>query len=274
MSITRNSRSPLVALAAPILLAGLAAPAMAQSDPRISGFFALGVLSKPEYQGSSDQSIGPLIAGRLAYDNYYIETATLSASIALRANVSPWSGIEFGPVLGRRFGRSDVENKRVRLLGDIDDSTEAGAFMRVPFRDVLTSRDEAAIEVHYVHDVSSTASGGLLFFGGSYRFDPINRLRLRAIALAGYGSDRYNQTFFGVTQAGAAASGLPEYKASSGIRDVSLTLTANYGITGGWGINGVVSFKRLMGDAADSPIVTREGEENQISFGLGLSYRF
>ncbi|MFN7538352.1 MAG: MipA/OmpV family protein [bacterium] len=269
-----NSRFPLVALSAPLLLTGLAAPAMAQSDPRISGFFSLGALSTPDYQGSSDRSVGPLVAARLGYHNYYIETATLSAGIALRANISPWSGIEFGPVLGQRRGRSDVENKRVKLLGDIDDSTEAGAFIRLPFRDVLTSRDEAAIEVQYHHDVSSTSSGNLLFFGGSYRFDPTDRLRLRAIALATYATDRYNQTFFGVTQAGATASGLPEYKASGGIRDVGLTLTANYTISGGWGVTGVVQFRRLMGDAADSPIVSREGDENQISFGLGLSYRF
>jgi outer membrane scaffolding protein for murein synthesis (MipA/OmpV family) len=176
--------------------------------------------------------------------------------------------------LGQRRGRSDVENKRVKLLGDIDDSTEAGAFMRLPFHNVLTNRDEAAIEVQYQHDVSSTSSGNLLFFGGSYRFDPTERLRLRAIALASYASDSYNQTFFGVTRAGATASGLPEYKASGGIRDVGLTLTANYTISGGWGITGVVSLRRLLGDAADSPIVSREGEENQLSFGLGLSYRF
>jgi outer membrane scaffolding protein for murein synthesis (MipA/OmpV family) len=255
-------------------MTGLAAPAMAQSDPRISGFFALGALSTPEYQGSSDRTVGPLIAARLAYDTYYIETATLAGGFGARANVLPWSGIEAGPVLGQRRGRSDVENERVKRLGDIDDGTIAGAFMRLPFRDVLTRRDEAAIEVEYHHDVSSTASGGLLFFGGSYRFDPTERLRLRAIALASYASDSYNQTFFGVTQAGATASGLPEYKASGGIRDVGLTLTANYTISGGWGVTGVVTLRRLLGDAADSPIVSREGDENQISFGLGVSYRF
>jgi outer membrane scaffolding protein for murein synthesis (MipA/OmpV family) len=267
-------RSPLVALAAPLLLAGLASPAMAQSDPRISGFFALGALSTPEYQGSSDRTVGPLIAGRLAYDTYYIETATLAGGFGVRANVLPWSGIEAGPVLGQRRGRSDVENERVKRLGDIDDGTIAGAFMRLPFRDVLTRRDEAAIEVEYHHDVSSTASGGLLFFGGSYRFAATERLRLGAIALASYASDSYNQTFFSVTRAGATASGLPEYKAGGGIRDVGLTLTANYTISGGWGVTGLVTLRRLLGDAADSPIVSREGEENQISFGLGLSYRF
>ena len=269
-----NSRFPLVALAAPLLLTGLAAPAMAQSDPRISGFFALGALSTPEYQGSSDQTVGPLVAGRLAYDTYYIETATLAGGFGVRANVLPWSGIEAGPVLGQRRGRSDVENATVKLLGNIDDSTIAGAFMRLPFSEVLTRHDEAAIEVEYHADVSSNSTGNLLFFGGSYGFAATERLRLGAIALASYASDSYNQTFFGVTQAGAAASGLPVYKAGGGIRDVGLTLTADYTISGGWGVTGVVSLRRLLGDAADSPIVSREGDKNQLSFGLGLSYSF
>ncbi|WP_198372491.1 MipA/OmpV family protein [Roseomonas rosulenta] len=258
----------------PLLLAGLAAPAAAQGEARISGFFALGALSTPEYQGSSDRVIRPLVAARLAYGANYVETATLSAGIALRANVSPWPEIEFGPVLGQRRGRSDVEDERVKLLAEIDDSFEAGVFLRIPFRDVLDSRDEAAIELQFQGDVSSTASGSLLILGGSYRFDPTDRLRLSAIALATYASDRYNQTFFGVTAAGAAASGLPVYTAGAGIRDVGLTLTANYEITGGWGITGVVNYRRLLGDAADSPIVSQEGNANQLSFGLGISYRF
>ncbi len=274
MSMDNGARSLVLVLAAPLLLTGLTTSAVAQTALRLSGFFTLGVLSTPEYQGSSDRTIGPLVAARLAYGANYIETATLSAGIALRANVSPWSGIEFGPVLGQRFGRSDVENRRVKLLGDIDDSTEAGVFLRLPFGYVFDRRDEAAIEVQYQHDVSSTASGGLLFFGGSYRFDATERLRLRAIALATYASDSYNQTFFGVTAAGAAASGLPEYKANGGLRDLGLTLTAKYEITGGWGITGVVNYRRLLGDAADSPIVSREGDANQLSFGLGISYRF
>jgi hypothetical protein len=54
--MNRNSRSPLVALTAPLLPTALAAPAMAQPDLCISGFFALGALSTPGYQGSSDQT--------------------------------------------------------------------------------------------------------------------------------------------------------------------------------------------------------------------------
>jgi outer membrane scaffolding protein for murein synthesis (MipA/OmpV family) len=270
----KTVRSALMAVSAPLLLTGLASPAAAQAAPRLSGFFTLGALSTPEYQGSSDRNVGPLVAARLAYGSYYIETATLSAGLALRANVSPWSAIEFGPVLGQRFGRSDVGNRSVRLLGNIDDSTEVGAFLRVPFRDLIGSRDEAAIEVQFQRDVTSTASGNLLFLGGSYRFNATDRLRLGAFALATYASDNYNQTFFGVTSAGAAVSGLPEYRAGSGLRDVGLTFTANYEISGGWGVTGVVSYRRLLGDAADSPIVSREGNANQVSFGLGVSYRF
>jgi outer membrane scaffolding protein for murein synthesis (MipA/OmpV family) len=267
-------RPALFACAIPCLLAGLATPAAAQAEARVSGFFTLGALSTPEYQGSSDRTVSPLVAARLAYGQYYIETATLSASIALRANVSPWPGIEFGPILGQRRGRSDVENARVKLLPGIDDAFEAGVFLRLPFRNLFDVRDEAAIEVQFLSDASSTDSGDLFSVGGSYRFRPTERLRLGVIAAATYASDRYNQTFFGIDAAGAAASGLPAYKAGSGIRDVGVTLTANYEIGANWGIAGVASYRQLLGDAADSPIVAREGDANQLSFGIGISYRF
>ena len=246
-------RSSLLALAAPCLVAGLAAPAAAQNDARISGFFTLGALSTPEYQGSSDRIIGPLVAARLAYGANYIETATLSAGFAVRANVSPWPDIEFGPVLGQRRGRSDVENERVRLLEDIDDSFEAGVFIRLPFRDVLDSRDEAAIEVQFQGDVSSTASGNLLIVGGSYRFNPHRPppprrdrprdLRERSLQPDVLRRDRGRRR----RQRPAGVQG------QRGIRDVGLTFTANYEITGGWGITGVVQLSAPAGRCRRQP---------------------
>ena len=37
---------------------------------------------------------------------------------------------------------------------------------------------------------------------------------------------------------------------------------------------GDAGYRRLVGDAADSPIVKRAGSENQFTAGLGLTYRF
>ncbi|MGK7866368.1 MipA/OmpV family protein [Falsiroseomonas sp. E2-1-a20] len=192
----------------------------------------------------------------------------------MRVNVSPWPSAEFGPVVALRRGRSDADNARVKRLDEVDDAVEAGAFLRLPFRGVLTARDEAAIELQVLQDASSAHDGTLFTFGGSYRFSPVARLGVGLVAVATYASDDYTETNFGIDARNAAASGLPAFSAGGGIKDVALSLTANYELTPNWGLVGVLGYRRLLGDAADSPIVRREGNENQFSFGLGISYGF
>ncbi|UPY38863.1 MipA/OmpV family protein [Sediminicoccus sp. KRV36] len=267
-------RSALLTIAAPLLVAAIATPALAQEPVRLTGFFTLGVLSSPEYEGASDRAATPLVAARVAYGANYIETATLAGGIGLRANILTLESLEFGPVFALRRGRQNVENARVKLLNEVDDAFEAGLFLRIPFRAVLTPRDEAAIELQVLRDVSDTHGGTLLSFGASYRFRPTERLRLGLLAGATYASERYNNTYFGIDARGAAASGLPAYQPDAGIRDIGIGLTANYDLTANWGVSGLLSYRRLVSAAADSPIVRDEGNPNQLTFGLGLSYRF
>lgn len=41
-----------------------------------------------------------------------------------------------------------------------------------------------------------------------------------------------------------------------------------------WGFMGLATYKRLVGDAADSPVVEDEGSENQFSGGVLVFYKF
>ncbi|MEM9442430.1 MAG: MipA/OmpV family protein [Pseudomonadota bacterium] len=41
-----------------------------------------------------------------------------------------------------------------------------------------------------------------------------------------------------------------------------------------WGLTGILSYKRLIDDAADSPIVDDVGNANQIFGGAALTYSF
>jgi len=47
-----------------------------------------------------------------------------------------------------------------------------------------------------------------------------------------------------------------------------------YELTENWGITGALRYTRLLGDAADSPLVEDEGDENQLLLGLLVSYSF
>ena len=77
------------------------------------------------------------------------------------------------------------------------------------------------------------------------------------------------ESFFSVTSKQSGASGLPTYKAEAGIKDINISVTAGYPITNRWRVGAKVEYKRLVGDAADSPIVV---DENQFLAGIGISY--
>ncbi|MEL6442450.1 MAG: MipA/OmpV family protein [Cyanobacteria bacterium J06621_8] len=87
-------------------------PVLAQDkdqDSGIEGFVGAGVLSVPEYEGSEDSEIAPLLSGLVQKGPFYLELQGLK----LRANVLPVEVLEIGPSIGFRSGRDDdIENGR------------------------------------------------------------------------------------------------------------------------------------------------------------------
>jgi outer membrane protein len=77
--------------------------------------------------------------------------------------------------------------------------------------------------------------------------------------------------YFSVSPAQSAASGLSEYEASAGFKNVSLEIGADYKLTERWTATSKLGYSHLLGDAADSPITA---SESQFSGGVGLTYTF
>jgi outer membrane scaffolding protein for murein synthesis (MipA/OmpV family) len=77
--------------------------------------------------------------------------------------------------------------------------------------------------------------------------------------------------FFSVNAQQAARSGFNAYDADAGIKDVYLGLNADIPLSQQWSLKMTGMYSRLIGDAADSPIVE---SEDQFFGGLGLTYRF
>ena len=72
----------------------------------------------------------------------------------------------------------------------------------------------------------------------------------------------------------SARSGMRQYQAEGGFKDAGISLDLNYNLTDNWGLTGQVGYKRLLGDAADSPLVEDRGSANQFTTGLLVSYEF
>jgi outer membrane protein len=87
-----------------------------------------------------------------------------------------------------------------------------------------------------------------------------------------YGSSDYMDAFFSVDARDASVTGLSQFSASDGFRDVRFSLMAIQSLSINWHLAGGVVYQRLLGDAADSPVVDDQGDANQFFFGFGAVY--
>jgi outer membrane protein len=128
------------------------------------------------------------------------------------------------------------------------------------------------VSLQFQHDVGGTHEGFLITPSMRY-WHPVTRAL--TVSLGGsftYGSGDYMSTYFDVTAADATRSGLTQFSADSGIRDVRIAPMLVYSLSQSWHVAGGFIYSRLLGDAADSPIVDDRGDENQFFAGLGIVY--
>jgi outer membrane scaffolding protein for murein synthesis (MipA/OmpV family) len=246
------------------------AHAQDEDESKWGGNIILGAGLKPEYEGSEDYEATPLAAGKLEYGQYYLE----ARGTDLRANVLSVSHIEFGPSVSFKGGRDDVDNEFVNRMRDIDDTVEVGAFVKVPLRQVFDNKDEFEFEVEFLTDTGDVHEGYKVKLGLSYKYALTEKFRLGTSLSATYASDDYNQTYFGIDADSSARSGLPQYEAEAGFKDVGVGVNALYRLNENWGVTGIAQYKQLIGDAADSPVVDKEGSAGQAMVGVGILYRF
>ncbi len=175
-------------------------------------------------------------------------------------------GFEFGPLAGYRFGRQQDDGKLLHGLGDVDGGIVVGAYAAYkfgPFKALAS----------YHHQVTGDDTGGVLKMGveAETRLSP--GFKLTAGVGTTYADGSYMQSFFGVTAAQMVHStaGLSVYSPDAGIKDVNLSLVADIALAPRWDLKLIGNYARLVGDAADSPVIETE---NQFFGGAVLSYKF
>ncbi len=87
-----------------------------------------------------------------------------------------------------------------------------------------------------------------------------------------YASNNYMKTYFGMSQKASLRSGLSVFDADSGIKDIRISPVLVIHLSMNWHIAAGVQYRRLLGDADDSPVVDKRGYSNQWISGLDLAY--
>jgi len=275
----------------PMLLAG---PALAQEDPgraapaidpaELDGdrlTIGLGAAVVPSYEGSDKMVIAPVPAamGRVSGINFTVRGNRAWADVIPTPGGPGWD-FQLGPLVSINFNRnSRIGNSQVEALGKIPVAIEGGGYVGIGRQGVFTSDyDKFTFSVGYVHDVGKVHRSYVITPSLDYG-TPLSRKAFVAINLsADYMGEGYADTYFSVTPAGSAASGLPVFSAGKGWKDWSLGAVAMVSLTGdltgGLQAVGGVNYRRLLNDAGESPVTSIAGSRDQWAGVLGLAYTF
>lgn len=254
-----------LAAALPLLLAAWTAPAAAADDdgkkePRRTRV-GVGAQLVPSYPGADDHSLRPLVdvsrsRGSKPFD---FEAPDESFGPALIKE----GGLEIGPALNLQGSRkaSDVG----AALDKIPFTVEAGAFVQYAFSPKFRIRTELRKGLGG-HD-GWTGQAGADFVardGDDWLFSIGPRVTVS--------DGRYHRAWFGVTAAESVRTGLAAYRPGGGIQAVGATAGFIKQLTKRFGLYSYAKYDRLVGDAADSPVVRVHGSRDQLSGGLALTY--
>jgi len=236
----------------------------------IPDFAGIGVGAVPDYIGSDDYFIGAGPAAQLTFGRRYVSLQVNYAT----ANLLDHPNWRAGPAAMWRFGRRDVKDDVVARLPEIDGTPELGAFAAYEIQVSPDPRDRWRFGGDLTHSLGG-GHDGWTASASVRRWLPAGRFGALALsAAASWGSQDYTETFFSISPEDAARSGLPEFDADAGFRDVRTMAVFIQPLSERLFVGAGALYSRLVGDAADSPIVADRGSRDQWIVGVGAGVAF
>lgn len=244
---------------------------------------AVGIATIPTYEGSDKNRIIPagLVRGTISGISFISRGAQLFVDVVPSKPGPTWD-FQLGPVAGLNFDRTsrkNIDDVRVEALGKRKTAIELGGYTGIGKTGVITSDyDKISLSVSYVQDVNKAHKSYII----SPEFDygtPLSRKAYVGLsASANYVGGEYADTYFSIDTAGSLASTLPAYNAGKGWKNYQASVFVTYSLTGdlthGVSAVGGVSYSRLLGDFARSPVVRIAGDKDQLLAAIGLAYTF
>lgn len=191
-----------------------------------------GVVLTPEYPGADDYEVLPIPAIDIAYGRtFFIDT---------RRGIGAWMVNEetrqIGASVWFRRGREADDFEPIAGFGEIDDSAVAR---------LLVGQNIGPVALNLTVAQALTDNTGLTVdANAAWRFR-ISNVTFASLGVQGsWGDDTYMRKWFG---------------AGGGVRSAGAFASVSRAISEAWTVSAFAAYDVLVGDAADSPIVERDG---------------
>lgn len=284
----------LTAVAATLAFALAASPASAQDTPPdgappIEDFggdsITIGAAGAylPDYEGSDDYRLvpAPVAIGSISGFAFTLAGNRLSVDLIPNQPGPSWD-FQAGPIGVISFNRSDrdsIDDPRVKALAEVDTAIELGGYVGIGKTGVITSPyDKLSVSLSYRHDVSNAHDSGIWQPTINY-LTPLSRKAAIGLFASAERAERgYARTYFSISPTESVASGLTVYNARGGWKNYTVGALATYSLTGdllhGFKLIAGGTYKRMLNDFGNSPIVSIAGDRDQWLGAVGLAYTF
>jgi outer membrane protein len=225
-----------------------------------------GVVNGARYPGSRYDFTRGLPLVSVSYGRFFLGAVpgggAPAGAGAYLVHTEHWAiGLDVGG--DSRKPRRATDDPILRGWGDIPGTARAGVFASYT-RDWLSVRGS-------ISDAVAHHEGALASLAVEAKYHATQRLTLSIGPEVTWANNQYAQTFFGISAAQSEIAGIAPYRAKSGINTVGGSAGAAYMLTDHWSLGAHVSYGRLQGDAANSPVTT---DKTQRMYGAFLMYRF
>lgn len=224
----------------------------------------LGVEYEAEYDGSDE--FGVEVEPVFAFQYRDGDQMWFAEGTELCWRTSKWSDLMVQLGLRYEIGREEDEAPELAGMGETDDEL-TGIF-----------------EIRYKLAVDwGTWVGGRIMQGdgdfgtlavlalGQQLYQGDNGEGIEVFAFTTFGSSKFNQRDFGVTEQQSLNSGLPQFKSGSGYRSIGISGYSRWPVADDWQLNMEISYEKYSSDISDSPIAL---EDYEAEIGLSLVYLF
>ncbi len=275
-----------------LVLAGISIAPLAFGTARAETSFSAGIGARvaPDYAGSDEYDFLALPVINFVWtpelaEQTYIEDRQFEAGL-LSFQISSFEGLEaeFARYISGDYaltmaaglgvaGRDQDDNDALEGLGDIDTHVTG----ELSFRYAPVSPRESLFfssELEFSGDLSGETDGQEISFEVL-----ANHMVSRSLVISHgpkvvWTDDDYAQEWFGITDAQAASSVYAAYAPDGGINQAGYEINARYRVMDKISFITIGAYDRLLGDAADSPLVDDAGSPDQFQLISGLSYSF
>lgn len=264
---TPRTRSTLMLAMLPFAMAPAAVPAQTQSPiqgpsdgPEEGGdhiTIGVGGLYAPAYQGADDYRFQPLPMVDVKWGRFFVNLQDgIGANLFDSEHVTV--GVGLTPVGGYRA--KDAPDG----IGKLSLGLGGRGFVKL-----RQGGFEATLGATKI--ITGNTEGAIADASLAYPIKASDKLMLIPSIGTTWGDRKHNTRYFGVTAAQSAASGLPQYRAGSGLVDAKAELAVIYRLTDRIGVMAMGGLSSLLGDAKDSLIVYHKTRPYGV---LAVTYSF